>query len=81
MYVCVCNAVTDRQIKDAVAEGADTLAKLQKCLPVSTCCGSCIQEVQGFLTKVDTHKQKQKPTRKTFSLFHPGKTADTGLAS
>ncbi len=41
MYVCVCNAVTDREIRGAVALGARTLADLRQSLGVGTCCGRC----------------------------------------
>lgn len=41
MYVCVCNAVTDRQIRRAVRGGVLTFEQLQAVLQVSTCCGRC----------------------------------------
>ena len=41
MYVCVCNAVTDRQIRRAVRNGVLTFERLQLELAVSTCCGRC----------------------------------------
>lgn len=41
MYVCVCNAVTDKQIRKAVRNGASSMADLQQELKVSTCCGKC----------------------------------------
>ena len=41
MYVCVCNAVTDKQIKKAAANGACSLEDLQDELRVATCCGRC----------------------------------------
>lgn len=41
MYVCVCNAVTDRQIKKAVQQGVDSMSELQSQLKVGTCCGRC----------------------------------------
>jgi bacterioferritin-associated ferredoxin len=41
MYVCVCNAITDREIRGAVALGARSLADLQSTLGVATCCGRC----------------------------------------
>lgn len=42
MYVCLCHAVTDRQIKQAVSEGVNTLRQVQLCLRVGTNCGKCI---------------------------------------
>ena len=41
MYVCVCNAVTDRDIGSAVAEGCCSLRELREQLGVGACCGRC----------------------------------------
>jgi bacterioferritin-associated ferredoxin len=41
MIVCVCARVSDRQIREAVAEGAHSLQCLQFELGVATRCGSC----------------------------------------
>lgn len=49
MYVCVCHAVTDRQISASVAMGATSLADLRDELGVGTCCGKCAREVRQQL--------------------------------
>jgi len=41
MYICVCNAVTERQVKQAVNEGADTMRDLRHRLGVAGECGRC----------------------------------------
>jgi bacterioferritin-associated ferredoxin len=41
MYVCVCNAVSDRQIREVVDQGARSLFEVQCQLPVGACCGRC----------------------------------------
>lgn len=41
MYVCICNAVTDHDIADAVKDGLRTMEQLEESLLVSTCCGKC----------------------------------------
>lgn len=41
VYVCVCNKVTDKQIRQAVDAGADSLEALSQELAVATCCGRC----------------------------------------
>lgn len=43
MYICICNAVNERRIHQAAAEGARTLADLQEALGVATGCGSCAE--------------------------------------
>lgn len=41
MYVCICHSITDKQIQNAVCNGASCLKSLQKTLPVATNCGAC----------------------------------------
>lgn len=41
MYVCVCHAVTDRDIEGAVAEGCCSLRQLREQLGVGQTCGRC----------------------------------------
>lgn len=41
MYICICNAVTDRDIYTAIENGASSLEHLQQELKVATCCGRC----------------------------------------
>lgn len=41
MYVCLCNSVTDRQIRKACENGANSITCLQNELKVGTCCGRC----------------------------------------
>ena len=49
MYICICNAITDSQIKQAVADGATTLADLQFELGVATGCGRCTESALELL--------------------------------
>lgn len=41
MYVCVCKAVTERQIREAAQNGARTLRDLRRELGVTSECGRC----------------------------------------
>ena len=41
MFVCICNQVTDKQIRRSVAEGHCTLEALRAELNVGACCGKC----------------------------------------
>lgn len=49
MYVCVCNAVTNRQISATIADGANTFKALREKLGVGTCCGKCSKDVRSQL--------------------------------
>lgn len=41
MYVCLCHAISDRQIREVVDRGAESLNDVQAHLPVASCCGAC----------------------------------------
>jgi len=41
MIVCICNNVSDREIRKAVASGMTTMSELRQNLGVATCCGKC----------------------------------------
>lgn len=49
MYICICNAITDRQITASVAAGATTLEDLQIDLGVATNCGCCADTAREYL--------------------------------
>lgn len=49
MYICICNAITERQVVAAVAQGASTLEDLQIDLGVATNCGCCAETAQEYL--------------------------------
>ncbi len=49
MYICVCKAVTDRQIKQAVGEGACSLRDLTRELGLGTGCGKCVPAAREVL--------------------------------
>jgi bacterioferritin-associated ferredoxin len=50
MIVCVCKAVSDRQIRTAVKHGANSLRDLTRELGVGTCCGKCLPEAKAALS-------------------------------
>ena len=49
MYVCICKAVTDKQIRRAAAAGCDNLYDLQDTLGVALYCGSCADLAESIL--------------------------------
>lgn len=51
MYVCVCKAVTDHQIRCAVRDGVVTFRELRMKLGVSTCCGRCAPAARQVLAQ------------------------------
>ena len=41
MYVCICNAITEKDIYKAVGEGMSSLEKLSETTSISKHCGCC----------------------------------------
>lgn len=41
MIVCVCNNISDREIRQALDFGLSSFEELQRDLGVATCCGQC----------------------------------------
>jgi bacterioferritin-associated ferredoxin len=41
MYICLCNAITERQIRACAESGARSLCDLESCLGIGTNCGRC----------------------------------------
>lgn len=49
MYICICKAVTDGQIREAIHQGACTRKQLRECLSVGRDCGKCNPELRELL--------------------------------
>ena len=56
MYVCVCKAVTDREVTRAIQQGACTRRQLAQCTGVGSVCGKCSQSLKSLLD--DTLRQQ-----------------------
>jgi bacterioferritin-associated ferredoxin len=59
MYVCVCHAVTDRQIREAAQGGARTLKDLRRDLGVTRECGRCASCAQECLQEANGCAKQQ----------------------
>lgn len=49
MYVCQCEAVTDRQVEGAIAEGYNSLRGLCQALGAGRGCGGCVPTLRSLL--------------------------------
>ena len=49
MFVCVCNAVTDHEIREHARRGVDSLEELRMRTGCADCCGQCIDEAEAIL--------------------------------
>ncbi len=41
MYICICNGITEREIRACAREGARSMRDLEHCLGVGSGCGKC----------------------------------------
>ncbi len=55
MYVCICNAVTEKMIRQAAAEGVRSLSELTRRTGCSGECGSCADLAEEVLR--DAHRR------------------------
>ena len=49
MIVCVCNNISDREIRQAVDLGITSMDELRRDLGVATCCGQCASYAEDVL--------------------------------
>jgi bacterioferritin-associated ferredoxin len=63
MYVCVCHAVTDKDIRKAVDRGACSLFDVQNELPVGSCCGRCEDTAQTVVEEYLSTRTRELGTR------------------
>lgn len=61
MYVCVCQAVTERQIRQAAHEGARTLKDLRRDLGVTRDCGRCAACARACLDEANQCAGNSRP--------------------
>ncbi|NOX69220.1 MAG: hypothetical protein GXP15_08545 [Gammaproteobacteria bacterium] len=60
MYICLCKAITDKQIRRAAADGVDNLYELRQTLGVASVCGTCADMANAILQ--ETNSAPTKPT-------------------
>lgn len=51
MYICLCKGVTDRQIREAISEGASSMRDLRSTLDVASQCGKCGKDCKALLSE------------------------------
>jgi len=61
MYICICNAITDKQILEAQQDGCSSIDEITQTLGVGSCCGRCIEQAEDLLIQ-NAGVQKFNPT-------------------
>jgi len=66
MYVCICNAVTERRIRELVSEGYHTLNEIQALTGCADSCGSCREHAESVIAAA-----RSRPSLPVHSLDLP----------
>jgi bacterioferritin-associated ferredoxin len=61
VYVCICNGVTERQIREAAANGVRNVAELTMRTGCGASCGSCIDTAVALLEENAHENERQSP--------------------
>ena len=61
MYVCLCRAVTDSAIREAVDEGVSTYRELSLKTGCGTQCGSCVKFARSVLKETLHSRRIESP--------------------
>jgi bacterioferritin-associated ferredoxin len=62
MYVCLCNAITDRDIRAQAACECSTVAMIYRSLGAKPKCGKCVPLVRQMLRQVAVDFPASEPT-------------------
>lgn len=65
MYVCICNGITDKQIRQAAESGVEDFWELQRRLGVASGCGSC----KDMASQILGESRRARPTEP--ALYYP----------
>lgn len=71
MYVCVCKAVTEKQLNAAVRAGARNLRALRKELGITSDCGRCAQFAHECLRNCLEEAETALPSARKYDLRAP----------
>ncbi|QIL19786.1 (2Fe-2S)-binding protein [Thermomonas sp. HDW16] len=61
MYICICNGVTDHQIREAAEAGCASLAELTMRTGAGANCGSCLSSAEAILDDVRNRRELPLP--------------------
>jgi bacterioferritin-associated ferredoxin len=70
VYVCICNGVTDHQIREAAANGVRTVAELTMRTGCGASCGSCIDTAIALLDGVHERESERQSVLPILSMSH-----------
>lgn len=70
MYVCVCLAVTDTEIVEAIRDGAETVPDVTRACRAGGDCGACRGHIEAMI-----EEEHRAAGRRSLPLIPPPKAA------
>jgi len=61
MLVCICKGITDKEIENAIYEGASSFGDVRSTLGVGGCCGQCATYAKGVVSDTIAQMQLSQP--------------------
>jgi bacterioferritin-associated ferredoxin len=52
MYVCLCNALTDRKVRDAISAGASRPVEVYQACDCAAKCGACARTFRQLIEEI-----------------------------
>lgn len=71
MIVCVCKGISDNQIREAAAEGVNSLKQLNRQLGVASQCGKCAHYARDVLNEYKASCSVVDPATFSVGYFSP----------
>ena len=53
MYICICNAITENEIRQAISLGVNSVEQLKEVLGVACACKACEPYLKNILLEID----------------------------
>jgi bacterioferritin-associated ferredoxin len=62
MYVCVCNAVSSGQVREALNRGNRSVGALRQHFAFKSCCGRCAKCMREMIEQHQNQQPSQQPS-------------------
>jgi bacterioferritin-associated ferredoxin len=66
MYVCLCNGITDRDIRQTIADGASSVEEVMYITGAATRCGSCMSTIAAMV-----EQEAPRSARRSLRILTP----------
>lgn len=73
MYVCLCQGITDKDIRDAINDGCSSYKEVIKALDIANQCGKCGCLAKQIVKETITENQLSIPA---VAYFNPAEMAN-----